>query len=971
MVFGLKANAYLDLKANTKGIADDSTWDELAEELKWDKMDTLDDKEKRDKIREIMLGVSKWFVGTSAMHQLIHAVHNNRFTAEKKTNSTEVKNLVAAAVRFATPATQCTPKIFMELGGYHDEKYSNLAAKWYDMANCMKFLKYGLNPKDNTVKDIDQYRIFGTGNRAYYGITVGNLIILRGASEYVNRGLIITSVHASLLAEVCNRISNLYAYISTDPLYRSDKALVVTRMIDHIITTAFNCNNESARWVARAYHKAKAINQMRILANEQTGAEIDLLEDYTNDNLHKILDLTEYNRMITACPLKSKLDVMNVYKILPPSDIDSFTTFRELKGWHMNTRPSGADDGASKVMRDNWDRITYERKVNFINAYKARFGDWPLTLEFKGNKPSPDEIKAWDVNNTLLYESYGKDITAQVKDKAIVPPLMSTLVNGQTRGEDRSFLLWYMAGADNINTDSIAADYKTLDEQNYVLVADKFEAHKPNGRLFSVATPKRRIMLGELEGNLSLMAKHYPGSLQGKSSLDKAKHMHSIMDIYDYTEEAALDIVTTMYLVTFDLSKFSPKSNGNVTKDYHQFWAKAYNMPHITSMYEIGCESEILMNRCGYVDSYRNRGADIEGFRGRMMTMFHCDMLAAAIRLARERGYVAGKGKLACFIDDGIVKVHVVGINAVARANANGFLNCMQEIYAAAGQEAHPNKTMLSKIGGEMLSDQYYHSRKLPCGLKAALKLGPDYENPAVAITEDLDALFASSQGAVKAGADWIASYHRYLDACIMTIIRWAHHASFDPTKFALKLFTPKSYGGFGIQGFQNLVTTNSVNLTLEGITMLNRAGRMFPELRSMIQRVVTQPIVQRDVLGILRDPTRIRASTSVLVENRLTMKIVKWMEESGGKYKSFLGAYRNVELKAHAKAVANAILGQASVFYPFIVRAWKSTPLAYVESVVGKFKRAKTIIDVLGYTTVGNIRKRNMEDLKKVLISL
>jgi len=368
--------------------------------------------------------------------------------------------------------------------------------------------------------------------------------------------------------------------------------------------------------------------------------------------------------------------------------------------------------------------------------------------------------------------------------------------------------------------------------------------------------------------------------------------------------------------------------------------------------------------------TYQNKGADLEGFRGRLMTMFHADLLGTACRVARDRGILYGKAKLAVFVDDGAVKVAVHGSGEEAVDNIRAFLAVMQEVYAAAGQDANPSKTCISRIGGEMLAEYYVHGTQIPSGIKAAMRLYPDYENAATTITEEFDTLFSTCQGAVKDGADWLTMHKMYTEACIKSINRWARREfkNLNPETLALLLMTPKSYGGFGLQPVQGLVTTACTNLTAEGLAMLNRAARWLPGYRLKVMKIVSVPVVVRNPLSILRDPLRVRADTPVLMENRLVMAVVDWLSMQTGAVGSFVAEYQSIPLKEHATKVAEALLASDSISVPVLERAWKSTPLAQVETLVSKFKRSHTVIRFLGRETMSKIRKANMGDLRRVL---
>jgi len=611
--------------------------------------------------------------------------------------------------------------------------------------------------------------------------------------------------------------------------------------------------------------------------------------------------------------------------------------------------------------------------MNLASAYRHLTGQWPEELGCGQKGPTLAQCREWEPKDLFAYHQYGADIVGQIKDKATVSASYEVEYRKRDTEASQSFLLWYLENAGKIDTraDLKALAAGTLEEDNYVRVAYKSEGHKPGSRLFHMLPPRLRILLGEFEGNLSKIAAAYPGSLQGKGTADKERIVANIMDMYVDPPNIEGDDDYEVYVVTFDLSKFSPKSNFSVTEDYHKFWAKVFGDNNLEALAVIGCKSKILHTTAGMKMSYQNPGADLEGFRGRMQTMFHADMLAASCRLAKEEGHLMGKGVLGVFIDDGAVKVAVRGSGAAANESVNGFLRCMQRVYGACGQENHPNKTLISQTGGELLADQYYRGVKLPTPIKAAQRLAPDYENAAASVTEEIDSLFAASQGCVKDGGDWIATYRRYVVAVNKSIYRWARksYTLVEPPVLAVKMLTPKSYGGFGLQPLQCLVTTAGVNLTVEGFGLLNRASRALPQFRPYIKRVVTKEVVVREPLSILRDPTRVRAVGPVLVENRLMMRVVRWLEEKEDSHTNFLKAYKDLDLKEHATAVATAILSRDSISVPLLARAWKITPLAYVESVVGKFRRSATIIRLIGHREMMGIRRKNMKDVEAVLM--
>lgn len=971
-IFGQYVTPYLAPKGQMHGLEHNSTWKEVANLCGWGDPDTRASEDGSFEWLAKYASVERWRVGTEALYFVIRCVRDGRFdmtAAHLYDTVAEVGNHFS---RLAAPGSKLPPKVFAKEWSKEERSYNRKHQLFMDASEHFKHSRLAFRDPSEPASTWEQERYFGQGNRVLYGDVCGRLLLLKGASEFVNQGLVLTRAHLDLLVECCSRLGNTYRYIATEYHSHLGVAADMAALVDETISVAGKARGENARKVVRAFHKAKAYTQMLIFENEQEGANEEERKDYMADGLNDILGLDQFAMKAMSVPLRFRMDYLNVYKWMPPPDFDPTSAFEELRGWHSETRASGADPNASEAQRELWRRIQHERKLHLATAYRSLNHAWPPTLTMRGNNPSAEEIGAWEPASLLPYYQYGKDIVSQVKDKATVCRSAVEEFKGSRDLSDRSFLLWYLKNAGTVDTkEDIGANAKgALQEENFVRVAYKPEAHKPGSRLFFIAPPRRRILLGEMEGNLSRVAEHYPGSLQGKSSSAKAKLLARLMDPWAEPVGIPDQTVYTPYIITFDLTKFSPKSNGNVTRDYHRFWAKVYGKAEVEGLYCIGPESKIIHTTCGLNMEYQNRGADLEGFRGRMMTMFHCDMLGAAARLSRERGYTVGKAVLACFIDDGSVKIYAAGAGEVARANAQGFLTCMQEIYAAGGQENNPMKTVVSRVGGEMLATQYVNREIIPSGLKAAMRLAPDYENPAVSLPEEMSGLFAAAQGCVKDGGDWIQTYKRYVEACLYAIHRWERSAlrRIAPAAMALKLMTPKSYSGFGLYPLHALVSTVAINLTAEGMGMLIIAGRQLPEYRISIRKIVSQQVVKREPLSILRDPERVRAVGPAMVENRLMMRVVDWMESNTGPYTRFMAHYRSLELREHAAGVAVAMLAGGTVNVPLIQRAWKATPLAYVESIVSKFKRAATIIGLLGFKAVGGVRKANRKDVNAVL---
>jgi hypothetical protein len=446
--------------------------------------------------------------------------------------------------------------------------------------------------------------------------------------------------------------------------------------------------------------------------------------------------------------------------------------------------------------------------------------------------------------------------------------------------------------------------------------------------------------------------------------------MDEAMDPHSINDTLSPDDVTTTFIVMFDVSKWSPKSDGAQVQEYHNFWSEVYGDDRLAKLKAIGCDDTILNTTDDVVFSYKNKGADLEGYRGRMGTMYHADMLGAVCRRAINKKFIAGKSNLVVFIDDGAVKIEAVGTGAKAEANARSFLEVLKEIYSAGGQEVHDRKVVISKRGGEILANFYLEGVKVPQGLKAAMKITNDYSNPVASLVDANDAAFASAQGALKAGAPLFSTYAQYLCAVLRNVYRFDRKGakSIGHLTLALLAYTPKSFGGLGVQSLQGLCTTCVTNVTAEGMSILNRAARMYPDVRPLVKKIITQPVLRRDPLSIFRDPLRLSHAGPTLVESRLVRYVVTHLIEKEPLLARLVQGASAESLTKHATDVATNLLSGDSISVPLMQRAWSATPLSQVESIIGKFERSESIIKFLGYKIVGKIRRANIGDVLKIV---
>lgn len=963
--YGKTVYPHLDPVSGYTDITRETEWEELAEDMDWEEPEEEDG----ELLLNDISGLGHVAVGAEGYYVLISAIFKGHLVFPKVYDRIETERLAKSCLEVVMPSSQVTPARFMEKALARDEGLDTVLQSFIDASEGLKMLKRARAWDDQDDEYDNSLADKVAAKSLYVFRKVGKVFVFFGIGPYGNRAVVLSRKGMDMVIGALERLSALVSY--TVRAYASDSMQVmrVQDIITSQIIRAGQLRGSAADKVAKAWHEVRTYVQYKILDSIMTDAVEAIEKEFIIDGFNDIVDLADASALVTAPEIADTLELVHVYKWMPPPEYDVTRALPLVADLHKAPRESGAGPMANETARELYEKIKAERKMNLLTAYKKMAGDYPADLVIRGAKPTIEEASAWDHTDLFAYEQLGSDISKQVKDKTTVKASMEAEIKSSGGDLDQNYLTWFMTEWESADTDKWLTELSSgvLDEDAYCRVAYKGESQKVDSRPFFIAPPKRRTLLAEHEGNLSKIAKFYPAVLIGKNEATVGAMMDEAMD--PYSAENTTSEVTTTYIVMFDASKWSPKSDGAQVAEYHNFWAEVYGDPRLKSLASIGCDDTLISTTDDVLIKYQNGGADLEGFRGRMGTMYHADMLGAVCRESIKKKYIAGKSSLVVFIDDGAVKIEARGTGATARRNARNFLETLKAVYAAGGQEIHDRKVVISPIGGEILANFYVHGVLAPQGIKAAMKMTPDYSNPIATLGELNDSLFASAQGAVKSGADPFATYALYIEGIIQNVFRIKRRLKYEinPTTFALMTYLPKSFGGLGAQSVQGLVTTCVTNLTAECMSILNRAGRYYPSLREPIKKLVQRSILKREPLSILRDPMRVSASGPVLVESRLVRSVIKRLTESHDELSEFVEGEHVEKIREHAKAVAEKLLAGPSISVPLMMRAWSATPLAELEALVGKFERSDSIIRTLGYKTIGTIRRANIRDVDNI----
>lgn len=969
LTYGKTVYPHLDPDYAATGWERTTGWDEVAGDLDWE----LPEEEPGGLFAAEIKDKTSSVAGLEAIFFFIRAVTKGQVRFAESVPYDLLDAAVESVIRIVAPSTQVTPAKYIEHALLADPAITTLSRKYHDASDCLIFLKGSAKWQEFE----DEY--YPRGVSAWSGLFVPRrlrgLVLLVGIGPFANKVLVFSEPTFDVLIATMDRLASVVDDVGRRYAARPDVTAQFVELLNSQVNRAAELSGLTANKVCAAWHEARTYVQYTVLNSIMDDAVTAVAADYVTSGFCQVIPLASAVNLLTHEDTSVTMDLVHTYKWIPPTEYDTTRALPIIRDLHMKPRISGASPMASDEHKAIYQEIKLERKVNLLSAYYRQNAEYPPDLVKVKTKPTLEEIDAWPARDVFRYESLGKHIANQVKDKTTVYPSMHAEIHDPRDMFSQNYLMWFLANWETADTQTWLDQLSngTLGEDNYVRVAYKGEAQKEYSRPFFILPPKLRTLLGEFEGNLSRIARYYPAVLMGKPSAAQDALMDTVMDPFTPANADLPDVTTTTYIVMFDVSKWSPKSDGNQVAEYHDFWADVFGDGRLRSLAAIGCKSKILNTTDRVVFSYDNAGADLEGFRGRMGSMYHADLLATACRRSVRAGHIAGRSNLVVFIDDGAVKIEAIGEGEVAKANARLFLEEMKKVYAAGGQEIHTRKVVISEVGGEILANFYLNGVRVPQGIKAAMKMTPDYTNPVSTLPEHMDSAFAAAQGALKAGTDPFSTYTRYVKNCLTALHKMHRHALRELTadKLAVMAITPKSMGGLGLQSLQGLCSTTVTNMTSEGLSMLNRAGRFYPKLRTWIKKVVESPVLEREPLAILRDPVRVRTNTPALVESRLVRHVMDKLVDEVPQFARLAGNVGAKALQEHATSVAEAILSSGSISVPLINKAWKATPLCEVETVIAKFKRSDAIITLIGFRGVGSIRARNTSDVRKVVLAM
>jgi hypothetical protein len=248
------------------------------------------------------------------------------------------------------------------------------------------------------------------------------------------------------------------------------------------------------------------------------------------------------------------------------------------------------------------------------------------------------------------------------------------------------------------------------------------------------------------------------------------------------------------------------------------------------------------------------------------------------------------------------------------------------------------------------------------------MKIAVVHENSTESIVDRLDTLKGRFLGALEAGCPPIQTYWVYFKEFVKEIRRWDRSIPLDSVLVLPLFIAPVSLGGFGLTSLFGATVNIGESAVSSGVDFLYAT-----KSESLLGRAnffLSREPREKKAVDTFRNPKTITIDGAYLRSARM-------MSEA---QKVVIDVMENPTLKSlHAsvdylktEVMLSALLKNSggSMAIPLMEKIWSTMPEKYLEDFISKFRRSKSIAELIGRDTITKIREQNKADVKSVINS-
>lgn len=768
----------------------------------------------------------------------------------------------------------------------------------------------------------------------------------------------------TLLRSACRLIRHFHSLcMGLEPIGHLDSLL---KFFNYFVKTLKTRHNEVCRSWDVVFNMYLAS-----LANDiWDQSSIDQLNKYKTGKYDEIVNYDHVQDLLSKFSPHERLDILKIYKILPPPDFDPISGFWKNKNYHDTPWSYGVHhpDHNSltadlKIDDEDFECFQilqlfrrYHRLKGFLPGKLTPAGlalvtndNTHLFAKFPYIKPSKiplDMIKHIDYSNVGEWVCRNTNSPDIYSDKAC-PPNNKDLHNVLTgtdfyeqKPSDRNYLMYYLA--QQVNKSSTELMENVCDDPLFHQVTAHFkpESKKVDPRNFFSAKPSARILMSEWEFNVDRFLERDIASFISKDPQQKAQAMHELLGL-DYGRD-----VYKVVHVSFDLDKFSPRFSPKGKDASTRVWRKFFNEPNADKIPNLMNDAELHYFHHGMHFSYKSKVLDAEGMWGKTNTAYHEDVMAYAVRQLIKLKLLLHPAKLAVFIDDGLLTLKFE--KDVPNSHIIKVMRYIEHVYYFLGYRISWDKTFVSEHYATFLSELYFNRAHVDQPFRAFLKMQRTKVIHELSPLAQVKGLCAMARSSMQLGIQPYVVMHSLTFELLAVFSQQVRilkqKLRITPLEMALWLFTPHFLRGSGVP-LSACLLQNPGGDELENFYGFSQyMCYVTNNLKIPLNNVIKQTPKHRTALSFLRAPT----AFSVIGHTLTDMKHYKLCAPRMLKYcqNQALHWIFDQDLNQLAESLMTTTGDQVSI--PQLQQLYDSSPIAVYDKFLAKIKRGATVMSLL-----------------------
>ena len=554
--------------------------------------------------------------------------------------------------------------------------------------------------------------------------------------------------------------------------------------------------------------------------------------------------------------LRAKLDVLNIFAILPPPDcwldhiwrnvvqkgkeehqvnlsrFDEFTKYAHSAMFaHVAYK-----DKALPAHIDYWvEEGTYDdRGVFFPKSIPSKTQYLEDVLKIPGYMPSREDWGKLRIHEHFEPEPIILAVERFIQDSNNIPEghpihyladcrVRSPYSNELTAAVKKPSLVGGTTEKTTVYKDYLSGGV-TGSEEVAVTVNGKAENTKDKTKTREIlsASANSRLVLKQYDRNTQQVNKYIPNVDLASSGSRHSHNMNYFKHSTAYSHLSRRQRMRKELSISSDFSAFSPRQNRPTTLEYHTNLSYCFKNKRMSTLKKIMKRVRVTVNSQKIFGSAVCTGGSYQGFCARQDSNLHAMAIPYVLSCMKHKLYGSklvpeeASIKSLVTIDDAINAVKSLtiprhdldaqGEAAVQSDVIKDFVDNYKRGFQDLGYMLDNAKTLVSLFKATYLNENWYDGTQLTVTGKTAMKICPGIEERGSSTSEICQAYMGAARGAMKKGACPLSTYVLcWFESLLALFERVPESMGWSETDVFSIMISPPESGGIGLSSFHRL----------------------------------------------------------------------------------------------------------------------------------------------------------------------